>query len=58
MVQTAPVLLDTVALGKAGGCARSGGGERGEMQDSLLGMSYLQRFDRLEISGGTLVLER
>jgi aspartyl protease family protein len=30
----------------------------GEMQQSLLGMRYLQRFDRLEISGGTMVLER
>jgi aspartyl protease family protein len=38
--------------------AGSGGRERGEMQESLLGMSYLQRFDRLEISGGRLVLER
>jgi len=30
----------------------------GDMPGSLLGMSYLQRFDRLEISDGTLVLER
>lgn len=30
----------------------------GNMDTSLLGMSYLQRFDRLEISGGRLVLER
>ncbi len=30
----------------------------GEMDTSLLGMSYLQRFDRLEISDGTLILER
>lgn len=30
----------------------------GQMETSLLGMSYLQRFDRLEISNGRLVLER
>ncbi|NNF23397.1 MAG: TIGR02281 family clan AA aspartic protease [Rhodobacteraceae bacterium] len=30
----------------------------GEMDMSLLGMSYLQRFDRIEISGGRLILER
>lgn len=31
---------------------------QGEMSHSLLGMAYLQRFGRLEISNGTLVLER
>lgn len=30
----------------------------GEMPGSLLGMSYLQRFDRIEITDGMLVLER
>lgn len=30
----------------------------GEMERSLLGMTYLKRFDRLEISGRTLILER
>lgn len=30
----------------------------GEMDDSLLGMAYLQRFDRLEIAGGRLLLSR
>ena len=30
----------------------------GEMDSSLLGMSYLQRFERLEIANGTLRLER
>jgi aspartyl protease family protein len=28
------------------------------MDTSLLGMSYLQRFERLEIANGRLVLER
>ncbi len=31
---------------------------RGDMGTSLLGMAYLQRFERIEISGGKLVLER
>ncbi len=30
----------------------------GEMEDSLLGMDYLQKFERIEISDGTLVLTR
>ena len=30
----------------------------GQMSQSLLGMSYLQTFERIEISGGTLVLVR
>ncbi|MEM6323854.1 MAG: TIGR02281 family clan AA aspartic protease [Pseudomonadota bacterium] len=31
---------------------------RGEMDGSLLGMAYISRFDRFEISGNRLVLER
>lgn len=30
----------------------------GQMSQSLMGMSYLQTFERIEISGGTLVLVR
>jgi aspartyl protease family protein len=30
----------------------------GDLFESLLGMSYLRRFDRLEITGGRMVLER
>jgi aspartyl protease family protein len=58
MVQTAPVVLETIALGKAIDLGVPAVVNGAEMQDSLLGMSYLQRFDRIEISGGTLVLER
>lgn len=58
MVQTAPVLLETVALGKALDLGVPAVVNGAEMQDSLLGMSYLQHFDRIEISDGTLVLER
>jgi aspartyl protease family protein len=58
MVQTAPVLIDEIALGSVADARVPAVVNGGEMQDSLLGMSYLHRFDRLEISGGTLVLER
>ena len=58
MVRTAPVLIDTIALEETADARVPAVVNGGEMQDSLLGMSYLQRFDRLEISGGTLVLER
>jgi aspartyl protease family protein len=58
MVQTAPVLLETVALGKALDLGVPAVVNGAEMQDSLLGMSYLQHFDRIEISDGTLLLER
>ncbi|KPQ16682.1 MAG: aspartyl protease family protein [Rhodobacteraceae bacterium HLUCCO18] len=58
MVETAPVTLDRIALGKATDTGVRAVVNGAEMQGSLLGMSYLQRFDRLEISGGRLVLER
>jgi aspartyl protease family protein len=58
MVQTAPVRLDTVALGGLIDQDVRAVVNRGDLTESLLGMSYLRRFDRLEISGGQLVLER
>ncbi|MBY6006301.1 TIGR02281 family clan AA aspartic protease [Salipiger bermudensis] len=57
-VRTAPVRLDTVALGPFTDRNLRAYVNEGEMRSSLLGMSYLQRFDRLEISGGRLILER
>ncbi|MCR8550236.1 TIGR02281 family clan AA aspartic protease [Salipiger sp. P9] len=57
-VQTAPVRLDEVALGPFTDRGVRAYVNGGEMKTSLLGMSYLQRFHRLEISGGKLVLER
>ncbi|WP_146588025.1 retropepsin-like aspartic protease family protein [Puniceibacterium confluentis] len=57
-VQTAPVRIDRMSLGPFTDRAVRAYVNGGEMEQSLLGMSYLQRFDRLEISGGTLVLER
>jgi aspartyl protease family protein len=52
------VTLDTVELGPVLETGVRAVVNGSEMQDSLLGMSYLQRFERIEISGGTLVLER
>ncbi|MBN9886646.1 retropepsin-like aspartic protease family protein [Salipiger abyssi] len=58
IVRTAPVRLDEVALGPFTDRGVRAYVNGGTMQTSLLGMSYLQRFERLEISGGRLILER
>jgi aspartyl protease family protein len=57
-VQTARVVLDSVSLGPFTDPRVPAYVNAGEMQNSLLGMSYLDRFSRLEISGGKLVLQR
>ncbi len=57
-VETAPVRLGTVTLGSFEDRNLPAFVNGGEMDNSLLGMSYLQRFDRLEIAGGKMVLER
>jgi aspartyl protease family protein len=57
-VKTAPVILDEVALGPFFDRRVRAYVNSGEMQTSLLGMEYLARFQRLEISGGRMVLER
>ena len=57
IVRTAPVVLDNIAV--------SGVTHRGvralvneaPIPESLLGMSYLQRFSRIEITNGALILE-
>ena len=58
MVKTAYTTVDSVALGpfrfNRVGVAVNGG----EMQGSLLGMSFLSMFERLEISDNRLLLER
>lgn len=58
VVRTAPVVLDTVTLGgmtdQRVGAVVNGG----EMDTSLLGMTYLGLYDRIEISNGQLVLTR
>lgn len=57
-VSIAPVWLDRVALGPVVDTNVSASVNAGDMGQSLLGMSYLQRFERVEISGGELVLTR
>jgi len=57
-VQTAPVRLDRVAVGPVVDESVRAVVNGGAMQESLLGMGYLRRFDRIEISNGRLVLER
>lgn len=57
-VRTARVNLEGVRLGNLDeGRVRAFVNE-GELETSLLGMSYLQRFTTVSITGGTLVLER
>lgn len=57
-VQTARVTVAEVGLGPFTDRNVPAYVNGGEMQTSLLGMSYLDRFARLEIAGGKLVLQR
>lgn len=57
-VSTARARVEEVALGPIVDRNLPVSVNGGEMDGSLLGMSYLQRFERLEISDGVLVLER
>ncbi|MFV0515611.1 MAG: TIGR02281 family clan AA aspartic protease [Jhaorihella sp.] len=57
-VRTAPVRLDRVELGEVSDTNLRAWVNEGEMDRSLLGMSYLQRWSRIEITGGALVLTR
>jgi aspartyl protease family protein len=57
-VQTAPVRLKAVELGSLRDENIRAVVNGGEMGRSLLGMSYLNSFDRIEINDGRLVLER
>lgn len=58
VVRSAKVKVNEVALGPIRDLGMDVWINRGEMQHSLLGMSYLSRFERIEISSGTLSLER
>ncbi|MFA8384334.1 MAG: TIGR02281 family clan AA aspartic protease [Pelagibaca sp.] len=58
VVRTAPVRLDDVALGPFHDRNVRAFVNEGEMTKSLLGMEYLNRFARLEIINGRLILER
>ena len=57
-VRTAPVTLDRVGLEGMIDRNVSAVVNEGAMDGSLLGMSYLRRFGRIEIAGNQLVLER
>lgn len=58
MVQTAPVILDEVVLGGITDRNVRAVVNGGPMDASLLGMTYLGLYDRIEISNGQLVLSR
>jgi aspartyl protease family protein len=57
-VRTAPVRLDSIELGPVRHEDVRAVVNGGQMDGSLLGMSYLQRFSSIEITGGKLVLTR
>ena len=57
-VETAQVRLDTVRLGTIEDRFVPAVVNSGAMRQSLLGMSYLGRFDKIEIAENLLILER
>ncbi len=57
-VRTAPVRLDTLTLGPATDRDIPAVVNSGEMAQSLMGMTYLQRWGKIEIAGGELTLSR
>ena len=57
-VRTAPVRLNTVRLGDFTDTDVYASVNGGEMDGSLLGMGYLEKWGRIEISGGELRLTR
>jgi aspartyl protease family protein len=58
LVQIAPVRLDTVRLGDFTDTAVPAAVNSGALDGSLLGMSYLDRFARIEIEDDTMRLSR
>ena len=57
-VRTAPVTLEKVALGPVSDRGFPASVNGGDMDTSLLGMRYLERFSRIEIRGNEMVLVR
>lgn len=57
-VRTAPVRLDTVTIGTFEDHDVAAVVNDGQMEKSLLGMGYLQRWGKIEIAGGELTLSR
>lgn len=58
VVRTAPVMLDQVRLGAITDRNVPAVVNGGEMDNSLLGMTYLGLYNRIEIANGELVLNR
>ncbi|QOL79967.1 retropepsin-like aspartic protease family protein [Pseudooceanicola spongiae] len=58
MVRTAPVTLDTVSLGPVSDRNVRAMVNDGELFTPLLGMSYLNRYAKIEISNGAMILVR
>ena len=58
MIQTAPVRLDRIEIGPILDRNVRAVVNGSPMQESLLGMSYLNRFDRIAIEDGRMVLSR
>lgn len=58
IVTTAPVTLDSLAIGGLTDGPLRAVVNGGAMETSLLGMTYLGLYDRIEISGNTMVLTR
>ena len=57
-VRTAPVRLNEIRLGPVVDSNVYAVVNDGQMRQSLLGMGYLQRWGRIEITGGELILTR
>lgn len=58
VVPTARIWLDTVAIGPLRDTRVAATVNGGEMQGSLLGMAYLERFAEVTFGGGRMVLSR
>lgn len=57
-VRTAPIRLDSMALGPIIDRNIPAWVNEGDLDKSLLGMAYLQRWERIEITQGELILTR
>lgn len=57
-VRTAPIQIDSLSIGPIRDTNLRAWVTEGEMSGSLMGMSYLQRYSRIEIADGALVLTR
>jgi aspartyl protease family protein len=57
-VRTAPVRLDSIGIGEIKDTDVPAYVNEGDMFQSLLGMAYLQRWERIEIADGKLILTR